>query len=520
MTFLLGADFGTGGAKVAIVSDQGEQLGYAFEEYPIHTDGPGWSEHDAPRYWDAFCRLTRQVLAESRVAPEEIRGIAVSSALPSVVFIEADGAPLPRAYNLMDRRATAEVAWIREHVGAERIFAVTANRLEDHPALVNLVWEREHRPDHFRRIATVLTIDGYIDFRLTGQATVHDSAAPFYGAYDILARRFDPDLLAAMGIDPALLPRLCACDDIIGQVTPTAALDSGLMAGTPVAGGQVDCNAGWLQGGAIEPGDIQMNLGTAGNFGIIHRDRDFLFSASGAASINFPYTVDSEHTYITVPTTTTGGGTLRYLRDQLSAAELEAERTTGVSAYDLLLEQAATVPPGCDGLLFLPYLMGERTPIWDANARGVLFGLSLNHSKGHLVRAALEGVAFALYHSFETLSAAGLRVNYPLVLNEGGARSTLWRRIITDVFDVGTVLLERRTGAPFGDAILAGVATGVFPDFSVARQWATTIEPMAPDPAAHARYMEHFALFKQVYQDLKNDFVALARLRSAGPVEG
>ena len=520
MNLLLGADFGTGGAKVALVSDAGEQLGYAFEEYPIHTDHPGWSEHDAPRYWEVFCRLARQAIAESRVPPAEIRGVAISSALPSVVFIDAAGAPLPRAYNLMDRRATAEVTWLKEHVGAERIFNVTANRLEDHPALVNLLWERNHRPEHFRRIATVLTIDGYISFRLTGRTTVHYSAAPFYGAYDILGRSFDTDLLEAMGVDAALLPDLCACEDVIGEVTPQAAADCGLVAGTPVAGGQVDCNAGWLQGGAIEPGDIQMNLGTAGNFGIIHRDRDFLFSASSAASINFPYTVDSEHTWITVPTTTTGGGTLRYLRDQLSAAELQAERTTGVSAYDLLLEQAAAVPPGCDGLLFLPYLMGERTPIWDANARGVIFGLSLNHSKGHLVRAALEGVAFALYHSFETLSTAGLRVNYPLVLNEGAARSALWRRIITDVFDVGTVLLERRTGAPFGDAILAGVATGVFRDFGVARQWATTVEPMEPDPVAHARYMERFALFKQVYRDLKDDFVTLARLAQVGHGEG
>ncbi len=520
MSVLLGADFGTGGAKAALVSDAGEQLGYAFEEYPIHTDGPGWSEHDAPRYWQTFCRLIRRILDESRVPPAEVGGVAVSSALPSVVFVDADGAPLPRAYNLMDRRATAEVAWLKEHVGAERIFAITANRLEDHPVLVNLIWERQHRPERFRTIARVLTIDGYINLRLTGEATVHDSAAPFYGAYDILGRRFAPELLEAMDVDPGLLPRLCACQEIIGSITPRAAQESGLEPGIPVAGGQVDCNAGWLQGGAIEPGDFQMNLGTAGNFGIIHRDRDFLFSPSGAASINFPYTVDSENTYVTVPTTTTGGGTLRYLRDQLSAAELEAERRTGVSAYDLLLQQAAAVPPGCEGLIFLPYLMGERTPIWDADARGVLFGLSLHHSKGHLVRAALEGVAFALYHSFETLGAAGLSVNYPLVLNEGGARSTLWRRIITDVFDVGTVLLERRTGAPFGDAILAGVATGVFPDFGVARLWATTIEPMEPDPAAHARYMEHFSLFKQVYQDLKGDFVALARLRSAGPAEG
>jgi len=181
----------------------------------------------------------------------------------------------------------------------------------------------------------------------------------------------------------------------------------------------------------------------------------------------------------------------------------------------VLNEQAAAVPPGADGLLFLPYLMGERTPIWDVNARGVIFGLSLNHTKGHVVRAAMEGVAFALYHSFETLAAAGLAVNYPLVLNEGGAKSVLWRRIITDVFDVGTVLLERRTGAPYGDAILAGVATGVLPDFSVAKRWAATVDPMEPDPEAHARYMERFALFKQVYQDLKQDFVELARLRSS-----
>jgi sugar (pentulose or hexulose) kinase len=512
--YLLGADYGTGGAKVALIDAEGRQLGYAYEEYPIYTDGPGWSEHDAPNYWAAFCRMVGAVLAEAKVDPRQIRGVAASSALPSVVLVDRDGEPLPRAYNLMDRRATEEVDWIREHIGADRVFEITANRLEDHPVVTNVLWERNHHPERFRTIAKVLTIDGFINFKLTGRATVHYSAAPFYGVYDILGRRFDPGLLEAMDLDPALLPELCRCEDVIGEVTSAAAGDSGLAAGTPVAGGQVDCNAGWMQGGAIEPGDIQMNLGTAGNFGIIHHDRDFLFSASGAASINFPYTVDSENTYITVPTTTTGGGTLRYLRDQFSQAELEIERAGGDDVYEQLNRQAEAVPPGCEGLLFLPYLMGERTPIWDPQARGVLFGLSLNHTKGHVVRAAMEGVAFALYHSFESLSEAGLKVNYPLVLNEGGAKSTLWRRIITDVFDVGTVLLERRTGAPFGDAILAGVATGVFKDFSVARGWAATVDPMEPDPDAHARYMESFALFKQIYGHVKEDFVELARLRA------
>ena len=513
--FLLGADYGTGGAKVALIDASGKQLGYAYEEYPIYTDHPGWSEHDAPRYWDAFCRLVRTVLAETGVDPAEIRGVATSSALPSVVLVDHDGQPLPRAYNLMDRRATAEVAWVSEHVGAERIFAITANRLEDHPVVVNVLWEKNNHPQRYRSIAKVLTIDGFINFKLTGRSTAHYSAAPFFGVYDILDQRFDTDLLEAMGIDPALMPELCRCEDVIGEITAAAAAECGLAPGTSVAGGQVDCNAGWMQGGAVEPGDIQMNLGTAGNFGIIHRSREFLFSESGASSINFPYTVDSHDTYITVPTTTTGGQTLRYLRDEFSALELEQERAGGPDVYDALNQQAAAVPPGADGLLFLPYLMGERTPIWDVNARGVIFGLSLNHTKGHVVRAAMEGVAFALYHSFETLSAAGLTVNYPLVLNEGGAKSVLWRRIITDVFDVGTVLLERRAGAPYGDAILAGVATGVFADFSVAKDWATTIDPMEPDPEAHARYMERFALFKQVYQDLRQDFVELARLRSS-----
>ncbi len=367
--FLLGADYGTGGAKVALIDASGEQLGYAYEEYPIYTDHPGWSEHDAPRYWDAFCRLVRKVLAETGVDPAEIRGVATSSALPSVVLVDHDGQPLPRAYNLMDRRATAEVAWVSEHVGAERIFAITANRLEDHPVVVNVLWEKNNHPQRYRSIAKVLTIDGFINFKLTGRSTAHYSAAPFFGVYDILDQRFDTDLLEAMGIDPALMPELCRCEDVIGEVTAAAAAECGLAPGTSVAGGQVDCNAGWMQGGAVEPGDIQMNLGTAGNFGIIHRSRDFLFSESGASSINFPYTVDSHDTYITVPTTTTGGQTLRYLRDEFSALELEQERAGGPDVYDALNQQAAAVPPGADGLLFLPYLMGERTPIWDVNAR-------------------------------------------------------------------------------------------------------------------------------------------------------
>jgi ribulokinase len=252
-----------------------------------------------------------------------------------------------------------------------------------------------------------------------------------------------------------------------------------------------------------------------GNFGIVHKSKDFIFSPVGYLMINFPFTIDSGETLVTVPTTMTGGQSIRYLRDAFSQQELETERVLGVSSYDLLNMQAEKVPLGSDGLVILPFLMGERTPIWDVHARGVIFGLSLNHTKGHLVRAMMESVAYAMYDSFRLMKEAGLKVNYPMVLNEGGAVSRLWRQIITDVFNVPIALVKRRTGAPYGDAILAGVATGILKDFSVVKDWVEYVEPMEPNPANHSRYMEYFSLYKQLYEHVKDDFIDLARLRNS-----
>jgi len=510
--FLLGIDYGTGGAKTCVIDTQGNVLGFAFEEYPFYHDHPGWSEHDAGLYWEIACRIIRQAVGEARINPAEIRGIAVSSALPSLVMVDAGHNPIHRAYNLMDRRATAQVAWLKEKIGETRIFNLSGYRLEDHPALVNLLWEKRNRPDSFKRIYKALTIDGFITLKLTGQATLHQSGGAFYGvAFNLRKLCFDEAMLEEIGISPDILPDLYPCTAVVGQVTPQAAEQTGLVAGIPVAAGQVDCNASWVGAGAIAPGDFQSNLGSVGNFGIVYEDVEFAFSDIGYLMMNFPYTL--EHTWVTVPTTMTGGQCIRYLRDAFSQYEVETERVLGISSYDLLNMQARQVPPGSDGLIILPFLMGERTPIWDVYARGVVFGLSMNHTKGHFVRAMMEGVAFAMYDSFHLIQQSGLPINLPMVLNEGGAVSPLWRQIICDVFNVPIVLIKRRTGAPFGDAILAGVAVGLFPDFGVARQWAEYIEPMEPNPTNHARYMEYFALYKKIYEHIKEDFVELARLR-------
>jgi xylulokinase len=180
--------------------------------------------------------------------------------------------------------------------------------------------------------------------------------------------------------------------------------------------------------------------------------------------------------------------------------------------------QAERVPPGSEGLVVLPYLMGERSPLWDVNARATIFGLSLSHTKGHVVRGFMEGVAYAMYHNFTLVQEAGLPTNLPLILNEGGAVSRLWRRIITDVFGVQTAMVRRRTGAPFGDAVLAGVATGVLKDFSITKEWSEYVDPLEPDLKTHEIYQEYFSLYKQLYLDVKDDFEKLAVLRGRGSV--
>jgi ribulokinase len=512
-TALLGIDYGTGGAKACLMTEDGVVRGYAYAEYPIIQEHPGWSEHDAENYWTVCCDLVRTVLAESGIPGGQVAGVAVSSALPCLVLVDDEGRALAPAINLMDRRAVDEIDVVLEKVGTEQLAELTANRVEDLPSLVSLLWYQRHRPEIYRRVHKALTIDGFITSRLSGEYVANVSTGVFFGvAYDIRRGRFDDGVLERIGIDPGLLPRLHDCTDVVGEVTPEAARATGLAAGTPVAAGQVDCNASWVAGGAIRPGDVQLNMGTCGVLGIVHDEPDFLGSAAGRQVINIPYTTAPGSTYAAVAATTTGGQALRYFRDTFGALEVRTGGDLGVSPYDLLTVQARDIPPGSQGLLVLPYLMGERSPLWNPRARGVVMGMSLHHTRGHVLRAFLEGVAFALYDNYEQLVSGGISPALPIVCNEGGARSDVWRRIVTDVFGVPTTLLRGVGGAALGDAILAGVAVGSLDGFGVAREWAVTGDPIEPDERRHARYREYFEVFRNIYAHLRADFDDLDRL--------
>lgn len=505
---LLGLDFGTGGAKICALSAGGEVLYQGYEEYPQYHDRPGYSEHDPGRYWQAAQRLIADAVA---AAGGDVAAVAVSCALPSLVIVAADGEPIGRAINLLDRRASREVAEVSKRIGAERLQELTGNRIEDYPALVSMLWLARNQPDAFRAAAKGLTIDGFIAMRLTGRPTLNRSCAAFVGvAYDIREGRFDEAVLSEIGIPAGMLPDLVDCDEVIGTVAPDVASQLGLAPGCQVVGGQVDCNAAWIGGGAVAPGDFQLNLGTCGVIGVVHDRPEFLSTAAGRQVVNIPYTTDVRRMYSAVAVTMTGGQVLRYLRDVIGATERATAASLGVDVYDLLTLQAAAVSPGSDGLLALPYFMGERVPLWDNTARAAYVGLSLHHGRSHLIRAMLEGVAYALRWALNVLREGQLEVREPLVLNEGGARSAVWRRILTDVLEVKTTTLVRGGGAALGDAILAGVAAGVLPGFEVAHDLCATGDVLEPEPEAVAVYRDGLATFQETYESLRGPTASLS----------
>ena len=506
--YLIGLDYGTGSGKACIIDENADVLAYSMREYPIYTDKPGWSEHDAENYWTLACETIRDCIRKSGVKPEEIAAIGISSAQPCMVIVDKDANPINRAYNLMDRRAVEQVEWLRDNVGVDEIFQINGNRIEDYPTMVNIMWEKQNRPEDYKKIWKTLTIDSFVRLRMTGVAAMSYSHGGFWGvAYDVHNKCFDPELMEKMGIDMELMPELYPCEAIVGYVTEKAAKELGLVPGIPVCAGQVDCNAGFVGGGAITPGDVQINLGTCGVMGVVNDSDRFVDLVCNDA-----YTTNSCNDYISIAVVLTGGQVLRYLRDNFMQMEAATAELTGQDVYDLMNLEAEKVPAGSEGLIVLPYLAGERTVLWDAQARGTVFGLSVRHTKGHLIRAFMEGVAYALYDNYRLMLENGIKANAPIILNEGGAKSRLWRRIITDVFNVPTAFVENRVGAPYGDAILAGVSAGVFKDFTIAKEKVNYIDYMEPDPEAHKMYMEYFEIYHRLYDHLKEDYADLYKV--------
>jgi len=504
---LLGIDIGTTGTKAALYDRAGRLQGLGQAEYPTRHLRPGWVEQAPEDWWQAACAAIRQALAAVPDAAGRVAGLAVSAQAPTLLPLDRAGRPVRPALIWMDRRADAEAKELAVQLGPGRIEQLTGNRPDPFYVAPKLLWFRRHEPDAFAASAVFVQINGYIAYRLSGTLSLDPAHAGLLQVRDRRTGEWSAELCAACGVTPNSFPPIRAGHEIIGTVTTAAAEATGLAAGTPVMAGTVDGAAAAVEAGAVEPGIAAEMTGTSTVLLMPHDGR-----VLEPAFIAMPHAIPGID--MVLGAMVASGAALRWYRDQFGLVEMQAATGLNLDAYDLLNLQAEHAPPGSGGLIFLPYMMGERAPIWHTEARGVFFGLSLTTTRGQVIRAILEGAAYALRHNVEVARRAGLTLREVRSVG-GGTRSAVWNQIKADVLGLPVALPETSVGAPFGDAVLTGMGLGWYPDPQAALAELVQVRShFLPDAARHALYSELYAIYRRVYEHVKDDFDALARVGS------
>lgn len=502
---LLGIDIGTTAAKAALFSPDGRLQAVGQAEYKVNHVRPGWVEQDPEDWWLATCIAIRQALVNVPGSEEQIGGVAVSAQAPTLVALDRSGQPVRPALIWMDRRAEAEVRQINEQLGAETVYRVTGNRTDAFYVAPKLLWFKNHEPDLFKKTHKLVQINGYINYRLTSAYSLDNVHAGLLQLRNYMTGEWSAALCDLCGVEPSLFPEILPGHHIQGEVTPEAAEATGLRPGTPVMVGTVDGAAAAVEAGAVDPGSAAEMTGTSTVL-IMPNDG----SVTESAFIAMPHAIPGLH--LLLGAMVASGASLRWYRDQFGQAEIQAASNLKLDPFDLLTQQAAQIKPGSDGLIFLPYMMGERAPLWHTNARGVFFGVSLATQKAAFIRAILEGTAFALRHNVEVARKAGVILTEVRSVG-GGTRSTLWNQIKADVLGVPVLLPKASVGAPFGDAVLVGMGLGLYPDVNRSLreivQLQTRYEPNADN---HAHYNQVYPIFRSIYENLRDVFDRAAEI--------
>src|SRR5947209_1097603 len=505
MQTLLGIDLGTSGVKAALfAAEDGAVLTDAFVDYPLYHPHPGWAEQNPADWWQATLTAIRTCLVQGTrhgTQASNVRGVGLSGQMHGVVLLDAEERVLRPCIIWADQRSDAQCRWMTEKVGASRLIEYVSN-----PALTGftapkLLWVRDNEPDIFARASTLLLPKDYIRYLLTGVMAMEISDAAGTCLLDVKHGRWSQEVLAAIGLDPSLLPPVVAADAVCGTITEETAALTGLRMGIPVAGGGADNACGAVGNGVVLPGLALVSIGTSGVV-LAYADTPHVDTSGPVPRVHtFNHAVP--HAWYLMGVTQGAGLSLRWVRDNIGLPERALERWTGTDAYEVLAKEAESVPAGSDGLVFLPYLQGERTPHLDAYARGGWIGLTASHGRRHLVRAVLEGVAFSLKDCSTIIQGQGLPIEQVRVTG-GGAKSPLWRQIIADVLGVELVTTNATEGPAFGAALLAGVASGLYP--SVLQACEATVRVMertGPRTEVERIYAQAYETYKALYPALK-----------------
>ena len=506
---VIGVDIGTQSTKAVLVRRDGTILAQASRAYAPDTPHPNWAE----QHPDVWLAAVEGCIAEvAKAAPDDVRALCISSLYGgSGIPVDRDMRPLHPCLIWMDRRAEAQVAWVKANVDLARLGAVTGNGVDSYYGFTKMMWLRDERPAVWAETALFLPPNAYVIQRLTGAVAVdHSSAGNIGGVYDVAARRWSHETLDLLGIPAALMPeRLVNPTDAVGGLTADVAAKLGLPAGTPVMAGGVDAAVATFAAGVVAPGHHVAMIGTSMCWGYIAPSAD---AAHGL--ISMPYVVGTAEDLYVFGGAGTAGASVSWFRDQFCQAEVAAGRVTGRDPHAILEEAAEGIAPGSEGLVFLPYLMGERSPVWDGQASGAFVGLNLFHTRAHLYRAVLEGVTLALRHNMEAGAKGSTALEGRLIVVGGAAKSDLWMRIVADVTGYPVWTIQEDVEAALGAARLAALGAGLIARDD-ADKWITLVERATPDLSRKARYDAVFAIYAGLYPALKGQMHALAALRHA-----
>jgi xylulokinase len=503
--YLLGIDVSTTGAKALLVDEQGSVVSSATTPLTLFTLRPLWSEQDPREWWDGTVQSVRRVLEQAGIGGESIAAVGLTGQMHGLVLLDADGEVLRPAILWNDQRTGPQCDEIRRRIGKERLIQIAGNDALTGFTAPKVLWVQQNEPEIYGQAAHLLLPKDYVRYRLTGEYAVDKADGSGTILFDLAQRDWSPELLSALDIPAGWLPTTYEGPQVTGQVSQAAAEETGLAIGTPVVGGGGDQSAQAVGVGAVEPGIIALTLGTSGV--VFAATRTPLIEMQGRLHA-FCHALPG--TWHLMGVMLSAAGSLQWYRDTLAPGE----------EFDALTEEARQVPPGSEGLLFLPYLTGERTPYPDPLARGAWVGLTVRHERAHLTRAVLEGVAFGLKDSFLLIQQAGLGDLHQVRVSGGGARSALWQQILADVLGVELVTVNTTEGAAYGAALLAAVGAGVFPDVPGACR-ATIRETGSTRPGeASQAYEQVYPRYQALYPALAGEFAALSDLASRQPVLG
>jgi xylulokinase len=512
MSITLGIDVGTSATKTLAIDETGAILASASAEYPCDHPHPGWSEQGPELWWEATVQTIGKILGSGRVPAKNIAGIGLSGQMHGSVFLDSAGAVIRPALLWNDQRTAAECAEIEAKAGGrEALIKMVAN-----PALTGftapkLLWVRKHEPENWERVRQVLLPKDYVRFRLTGTYATEVSDASGTLLLDVANRRWSSELLRRLGIDAALLPPCYESPEVSGKVSELGGKATGLPVGVPVVGGGGDQPAGAIGNGIVRQGVVSATMGTSG---VVFAHADSLgFDPLGRLQRGCHAVPGAWHVMGVV---LAAGGSLQWFRNELGKAEMALAKQKGLDPYFILSDEAALAGPGAEGLFFLPYLTGERTPHFDPDAKGAWVGLTVRHGRAHMIRSVMEGATFAMRDSLELIREMGVAIDQVRV-SGGGARNALWRQIQADIYGCDVHTLNSSEGPAFGVALLAQVGSGAFKTVPEACDATIrSVDSTSVDKRVNAFYDRAYAIYRRLYPDLHDSFKAIGRLVADG----